>query len=199
MLRKEDGSLEIGVYRKPTHTDRHLPYRSHHPLHVKKSVVKTMIKRAKDITTKDHLLDKELKHLKVNLPGNGYPKNWIKLDSYTADKPDNEEQKPLATATIPYTSGLSESIKRLLRDYNIRTAFKSSWTLGRMLTKVKDPVPDEERTGVVYKIGCSCGDVYIGETSRSMSTRIKEHKAACRLANFERSAVAEHAWQDGQH
>ena len=58
-------------------------------------------------------------------------------------------------------------------------------------------MPPEERTGVVYKIGCICGDVYIGETSRSMSTRIKEHKAACRLGKFERSAVAEHAWQDG--
>ena len=68
-----------------------------------------------------------------------------------------------------------------------------------MLTKVKDPVPPEDRTGVVYKVGCICGDVYIGETSRPMSTRIKEHKAACRLANFERSAVAEHAWQDGHN
>ena len=66
-----------------------------------------------------------------------------------------------------------------------------------MLTKVKDPVPPEKRIGVIYKIGCICGDVYIGETSRLMSTRIKEHKAACRLGNFERSAVAEHAWQDG--
>ena len=26
---------------------------------------------------------------------------------------------------------------------------------------------------------------------------MKEHKAACRLAAVERSAVAEHAWQDG--
>ena len=55
----------------------------------------------------------------------------------------------------------------------------------------------EERTGVIYKIGCICGDVYIRETSQTMSTRIKEHKAACRLANFKRSAVAEHTWQDG--
>ena len=58
-------------------------------------------------------------------------------------------------------------------------------------------MPPEERTSVVYKIGCIRGDVYVGETSRSMSTRIKEHKRASRLANFERSAVAEHTWQDG--
>ena len=29
------------------------------------------------------------------------------------------------------------------------------------------------------------------------SSRMKEHKAGCRLAHFERSAVAEHAWQAG--
>ena len=185
------------------HTDRHLPYRSHHPLHVKKSVVRTMIKRAKDINTGDHLLDKELRHLRVTLPGNGYPKNWITLDRYTgeenrgADSADEEESKLSATATIPYIQGLSENIKRLLRGYNIITAFKSSWTHGSMLTKVKDPVPPEERTGVIYNISCICGNAYIGETSRSMSTRIKEHKAACRLGNCERSAVTEHAWQDG--
>ena len=68
-----------------------------------------------------------------------------------------------------------------------------------MLTKVKNPVPPEDRTGVVYKVRCICGDVYIGETSQPMSMRIKEHKAACRLANFERSAVTEHAWQDGHN
>ena len=37
----------------------------------------------------------------------------------------------------------------------------------------------------------------VGETKRTLATRIKENKAACRLAAFERSAVAEHAWQEG--
>ena len=70
-------------------------------------------------------------------------------------------------------------------------------TTGQLLTKVKDPVPQEERSGVVYKIKCDCGDAYIGKTKRTLNTRIKEHKAACRYAHMEKSAVAEHAWQDG--
>ena len=37
----------------------------------------------------------------------------------------------------------------------------------------------------------------MGETKRMLATRLKEHKAACRLGAFERSAVAEHAWQEG--
>ena len=69
--------------------------------------------------------------------------------------------------------------------------------LGRILTRVKDPTPPEERPGVIYKIKCICGDFYVGETGRNLTTRVKEHKAACRLAAFNRSAVAEHTWQEG--
>ena len=49
----------------------------------------------------------------------------------------------------------------------------------------------------MYRIDCECGDYYIGETSRPLTTRVKEHKADCKHARFERSAIAEHAWQDG--
>ena len=62
---------------------------------------------------------------------------------------------------------------------------------------MKDPVPQEDRTGVIYKISCHCRDHYIGETKRTLGTRVKEHLTACKYARFERSAVADHAWQDG--
>ena len=39
-------------------------------------------------------------------------------------------------------------------------------------------------------------DAY-AETKRTLATRLKEHKPACRLGAFERSAVAKHAWQEG--
>ena len=32
-----------------------------------------------------------------------------------------------------------------------------------------------KQNGVIYKIPCECGNVYIGETGRSMRERIKEH------------------------
>ena len=67
-------------------------------------------------------------------------------------------------------SGLSEEIRRILRDYDIRTAFKTTTTLGTHLTMVKDPVLKEERPGVVYKIKCICGDCYVGETGRQLTT-----------------------------
>ncbi len=54
-------------------------------------------------------------------------------------------------------------------------------TLGRMLTKVKDPIPSSDKHGVIYKIRCECRDFYIEETGRTLDTKLKEHKAPCRL------------------
>ena len=40
-------------------------------------------------------------------------------------------------------------------------------------------VPGCKREGVVYQLKCQqCGDLYIGETSRPLHSRIKEHKTA---------------------
>ena len=39
LRRKEDGSLDITVYRKPTHTDRYLNFQSHHLRRVKRGLI----------------------------------------------------------------------------------------------------------------------------------------------------------------
>ena len=97
---------------------------------------------------------------------------------------------------IPFVAELSERVRRVCRDYNIRTAFKSASTLRTALIRVNDPIPIEKKSGVVYEVPCSCGKVYIA-SKRTLETRMKEHRAAARLGQLEKSAVAEHAWQDG--
>ena len=41
---------------------------------------------------------------------------------------------------------------------------------------VKDTVPRSLRSNVVYKFNCAeCNSAYVGETSRHLSTRVREH------------------------
>jgi hypothetical protein len=49
------------------------------------------------------------------------------------------------------------------------------------------------KTPGVYSIACECGRVYIGQRGRSIQLRIKEHNRHIRLAQTDKSAVAEHS------
>ena len=53
----------------------------------------------------------------------------------------------------------------------------------------KDTLEPTKQDGVVYKIPCECGKVYIGETGRATQDRIKEHDRDIRLARTQTSAV----------
>ena len=49
-------------------------------------------------------------------------------------------------------------------------------SIRNLLVKPKDPTPIVKQCGVVYHIQCpECDQVYIGETSRPMGVRLKEH------------------------
>jgi predicted GIY-YIG superfamily endonuclease len=49
------------------------------------------------------------------------------------------------------------------------------------------------RTSGIYSIPCECGRVYIGQSGQSIQIRIKEHNRHIRLAQTDKSAVAEHS------
>ena len=91
--------------------------------------------------------------LKCNRYSKGFVKKY-KVQQRRKKSEDDDENKPLSTAKIPYVKGLSEEIRRILGRYKIRTVFRTTETLGRILTKVKDLTPPEERPGIVYKIKC---------------------------------------------
>ena len=172
LRRREDGSLDVSIYRKPTHMDRYLHFESHHPTHVKRGVVRCLHDRAN--------LEKEVDHLARVLKQNDYPANFIRNASApptqkTADSSNRdeewEEKGPLVV--IPYVAGMSEDIRCVCRKFNIRVVFTSGRTLCSTLTKVKDTLPLGKQSNVVYP--CSCSQVYIRETRRRLETRLKEH------------------------
>ena len=80
-----------------------------------------------------------------------------------------------------------------LQQQGVCTVFKSDTTLRSHLARPKDALEPTKQDGVVYKIPCECGKVYIGETGRAMQERIKAHDRDIRLAHTQTSAVLEHA------
>ena len=73
LQKKEDGSLDVTVYRKPTHTNHYLNFQSHHPPHVKRGLVRCLHDRARGITSTQDNLQKEEHHLSKVLRRSGYP------------------------------------------------------------------------------------------------------------------------------
>ena len=63
--------LLTAVYRKPTHSDRYLDFRSEHPIQHKQSVVNTLLEWAKKLSSTTQDLNNELKYVKRTLLLNG--------------------------------------------------------------------------------------------------------------------------------
>ena len=99
-------------------------------------------------------------------------------------------QEFTSIAVLPYIKGVSEVLSRCLQQQGVRTVFKSGTTLRSHLVRPKDALELTKQDGVVQKIPCECGKVYIGETGRAMQDRIKEHDRDIRLARTQTSAVS---------
>ena len=116
------------------------------------------------------------KNLSTVLVANGYPPSLLKKVTKTRNPtPERETAEFKSTAVMPYIKEVPEPFRRHLQQQEIRTVFKSDTTLRCRLVRQKDPADPNKQDGVVYKIRCTCGKVYIGETGRSMQERMKEH------------------------
>ena len=53
IIRKPDGSTKLCIYRKKTHTNQYLQFQSHHPLHQKLGVIRSLLDRKEAIVTEE--------------------------------------------------------------------------------------------------------------------------------------------------
>ena len=196
--------ISTSVFRKPTHTDKYLDFCSHHPMAHKVSVIRTLYKRARTLSSSPLQRMKEEKHIAQTLKRNLYPTRLIRrtrldLLSHCQDKQrDKERPEPVARITLPYIQHLSEAIKRLLQTLNIDTSLCPHCTLRQMLVRPKDANAKESLSNVVYRIPCkNCDCAYVGQTKKLFGVRLKEHQRAVFTGDSEKSALAEHALRTG--
>ena len=191
-----DGKLSITVYRKPTHTDQHLQWDTHHHLSAKYSVINTLTHRTQTVCSKPELLQKEMEHLRKALTHCKYP-IWAldrvekRLTKPTSDvsneadsqgtahtQPTTNKVKTKGHIVISYTQGLCERIIKICSRYGIQTHFKGNSTIKNLLASPKYKDPMANKSGAIYWFQCgdlTCDDEYIGKTSRTFSERFKEH------------------------
>ena len=126
-------------------------------------------------------------------PRNGFPANKISL---TPPTPSNKIKQEFSTSVcIPYLGKTSHQIERILASSGIKVYHCSNQKIYQLLYTHKDKTDRNLKPGV-YRIPCTCGKVYIGETSRNLKVRQKEHKDCCLKCQLDKSALAKHAWEN---
>uniref|UniRef100_UPI0009B3C823 LOW QUALITY PROTEIN: uncharacterized protein LOC109967683 n=1 Tax=Monopterus albus TaxID=43700 RepID=UPI0009B3C823 len=169
-------SLQVEVYRKPTHTDQYLLFDSHHPLQHKLGVIRTLNHKAEVPTTAEGA-KKEKLHIQNSLKACGYSKwAFTKARNTNREKPETRRDNTV----IPYVAGLSEKLKRIFRNHNIPVNFKPGNTLWQRLVHPKDKTPRHKQSDVVYAIKCSqeCNNLYTVETKQALHKHMAQHRRA---------------------
>ena len=97
---------------------------------------------------------------------------------------------------LPYVQGVSKKIGHILKQQKVEVAYNPQQTINSLFPRPKElDDSDRQKSGIVYKINYTqCNFVYYGQTERSLTTRIAEHKKA--VASFDQnSKVASHVHQ----
>ena len=180
-MSRDDTRLRTTVHRKPTHTDRLLEQSSYNPTSHRATTVRTLTRRAQIICHSADSLRDENEHLRQIFHKNDYSDEFIDTNYYKQNDEcaNTEKNNELTTVSLPYIRGTSETIARILKPFNIQIAHKPTRTLRHLLTNVKDKDDPKDRQGTVYRIRCNdCNGTYIGETGRTLTTRLGEHQTA---------------------
>lgn len=191
LIHNPDHTVSHTVYRKPTHTDRYLNGESHHHPCQLATVAKSLLQRARGLCDADHLAG-EIKHVKQVLRQNKLPAPHPRHRS--RPKPTTVDRRPVV---LPFIKGVTDKIGHILKRASIKTYFRPYRKINQVLRPVKCHIPLQDAG--VYKIDCDCGLSYIGQTKRSIATRLKEHVADVKNRRSTKSAVCEHALDKPNH
>lgn len=201
--RSEDNSLSFSIYRKPTHTDRFITTDSYHNGSNKKAAFHSMAHRLYNIPMSKQAFNEEKQYIIDTAAKNGYSRKFIdkifnqhhqkkRFREKTTLEPVNE---PKYRISVPYCPPFTNQLGAKLRRHNIELVTSTTSTLKSQLCNYKDKQSPQQSSGI-YSIGCNnCDNIYIGQTSRRIETRVKEHIRYTKNGDRDKSGVAEHMHQ----
>ena len=128
------------------------------------------------------------------------------LPSSPSSSSSSSSKKRLGNVSLPYFSGVTEPLMRVLNAKGISTSIENRGSLREQLVKPKDQLEKEKLNGIIYHIPCAganstpCPGTYVGETERTVAARFQEHTSTSMNAlGHYKSAMLQHARQAHHH
>ena len=177
--------LKTSTYRKKTFTGLLTNFFSFTSFSYKVGLIRTLVDRAYKINNSLLSFNNDVKKLTHIFKKNQFPEYLINrvvktyLDKNDSSaRSDNSNVLYFKLPYLPFSNFAQRKVRTLIKKYcsnlTIKLAFGSFKV--KNLIKVKDSVPRSLRSRVVYKFTCAgCNSVYVGETCRHISTRVREH------------------------
>ena len=196
--------LEIDIYRKPTTTDTTIHFTSIHPNEHKLAAYRYYIERMLNLPLNPERQEREWTIILHIAQRNGFPlaliqklRHQIKHKTKRTIAHTNTD-KNKRWATFTYISPQIRKVTNIFKNTNVRIAFRCRNTIAKMNKPSKDhDIPPHNKWGI-YQIKCNtCGRSYVGQTSRCLNIRFREHIRYIRYNNPQ-SAYALHILQN-QH
>ena len=185
---KDPCNLLMSVYRKKTFTGLLTNFYSFTSYSYKIGLIRNLVDRAYKINNTFAKFNDDVKKLFDIFKKNQYPESLISriVHSYIDNvKSSNNSKLATDTSTLYFKLPFLELsnftqrkvrllVKKYYKNLNIKLVF-SSFKIKNFIT-VNDRVHRSLRSCVVYKFTCAgCNSVYIGETTRHLTTRVREH------------------------
>ena len=161
--------------------------------------MKTLARRAKLVCTEKTDLKEELEYIEKTMQLNEFPKVIVKkvihetLSKSKASKKKNEDDEYAIKMYMPYEKGISENIVTIGKKFNVKLVRTKGKSLKNMFMRnITISLEKHKKSGVTCG---DCGSQYVGETGRSLETRMVEHRQDAEGEVEKISGLSEHLRQ----
>ena len=199
LIINQNGLLSSKWYRKSTDTGLTMNFHSLAPFKYKKSVIIGFVHRIFRSCSNWAMIHEGLEEAKIILTKNQYPMHLIESvfhDTLTFLIKGEKSEKNFEPITlsdsaclfnvpdkdkfnffIQYRGKISEKFAHSIKKLNVPCRIIMTLQKTKhIVSNLKTPVPNMFQSHVVYKITCSrCNSCYVGQTTRHLLTRFKEH------------------------
>ena len=190
LMGKTDKGIKTSTYHKSTRSGHLTKFSSFSSLRYKGNLVNSLLHRSYSICNSYSQIDTEFRFIKNTLLRHGCLSGSIDkcirkfLNKKFAPRILFVQKNPSKyfLFKLPYLGNISHHVEKELKEFIHKhlpdTMVRFVHVIKNLKQQLhfKDPQPQLLRSNVVYRLNCSCGSFYIGQTRRNLAKRLDEHQ-----------------------